>query len=124
GEMREQQLDRDESGRHHLAQLNPYRDPDGEIQGVVLTFIDVTRMAEAEEQQAAMIAELNHRMKNMLTVALGVVKSTLTHSGSISEIRKVLFPRLRNLAGSYTLLSENEQNRVRLRDILVMQRSF
>lgn len=123
GEMRERQLDRDENGLHHLVRLNPYRDFDGEIQGVVLTFIDVTRMAEAEEQQAAMIAELNHRVKNMLTVALGVVKSTLAHSGSIAEIRKVLFPRLRNLAGSYTLLSQSDWSAVSLRDILAMQRS-
>ena len=41
---------RGEDGRHYLAQILPYRTLDDRIEGVVVTFVDVTRLKEAQEQ--------------------------------------------------------------------------
>ena len=35
---------------------------------MLLTFVDVTTLKAAEEQQRQLIGELNHRVKNMLAV--------------------------------------------------------
>ena len=38
------------------------------IDGVLITFVDVTRIVEAEAHQRTLVQELNHRVRNMLTV--------------------------------------------------------
>ena len=43
--------------------------------GVIITFVDVTGVTEAEAHQRVLIAELNHRVKNMLAVAVGVARA-------------------------------------------------
>ena len=40
-------------GRHYLAQIRPYRTSDNYIDGVVLTFVDVTALRRAEEELRA-----------------------------------------------------------------------
>ena len=47
------------------------------MQGVVVTFVDVTTLAEAEEHQQVLISELNHRVKNMLAVVISIANQHL-----------------------------------------------
>lgn len=122
GETCEHRLSRGENGAHYLVRLHPYRGEDSDIQGAVVTFVDVTQLAEAEAQQKVLIAELNHRVKNMLTVALGVVKATLAQGESVEKIREVLLPRLRNMARAYGLLSESAWTPVGMREIIALER--
>src|SRR5215813_13240122 len=67
-----QPLDRRISRRggaaHYIVRALPYWTGSGKVEGAVLTFSDVTGLAQAEEQQRVLVAELNHRVKNMLTV--------------------------------------------------------
>lgn len=51
GNTIEHRLPRDVEGAHYLVRLIPYRDGDSRIEGVVATFIDITRLAESEERQ-------------------------------------------------------------------------
>ena len=41
------------NGRHYLAQIRPYRTSDNEVNGAVLTFVDVTALRKAEESLRA-----------------------------------------------------------------------
>ena len=43
---------------HYLLRLAPYRNSDHKIEGVVVTFVDITFFTRAEAQQKALIAEL------------------------------------------------------------------
>jgi two-component system CheB/CheR fusion protein len=65
GEPLVHHLARDSHGRYHMLRLTPYRDNSGRSQGVVVTLVDVTQLAEAEEHHKVLISELNHRVKNM-----------------------------------------------------------
>ncbi|TIL78372.1 MAG: chemotaxis protein CheR, partial [Mesorhizobium sp.] len=76
GETLNHHLARDNQGRFHMVRINPYRDKDNRIQGVVVTLIDVTTLAEAEEHQQVLISELNHRVKNMLAVVASIANRT------------------------------------------------
>ena len=40
-----------------------------------MTFVDVTTIAEAEAHQRVLISELNHRVKNMLAVAISIASN-------------------------------------------------
>jgi two-component system, chemotaxis family, CheB/CheR fusion protein len=105
GEMLEHQLPRDGAGRHFLVRLIPYRSAGGRTDGVVVTLIDVTTLAEAEEHQQVLISELNHRVKNMLTVVISIANHTLEKAPTPEAFAEALTGRLQAMARGYHLLS-------------------
>ena len=105
GSMVEHQLPRDGEGRHYLVRLIPYRNEAGGTDGVVVTFVDVTSLAEAEEHQQILISELNHRVKNMLAVVISVANHTLQKTPSPEDFVAALTGRLHAMARAYELLS-------------------
>jgi two-component system CheB/CheR fusion protein len=105
GDMLEHKLDRDEEGRHYLVRLIPYLGNGAQTDGVVVTLVDVTTLAEAEEHQQTLISELNHRVKNMLAVVLSVANHTFQTSTSPALFTKALSGRLHAMARAYGLLS-------------------
>nr|WP_234890783.1 CheR family methyltransferase [Agrobacterium vitis] len=105
GEMVEHQLSRDSNGRHFLVRLIPYRSGTGRIDGVVVTLVEVTTLAEAEEHQKVLISELNHRVKNMLAVVISVANQTLEKATTPTEFTNALTGRLHAMARAYGLLS-------------------
>lgn len=105
GEMLEHQLPRDTAGKHFLVRLIPYRNDGGRTDGVVVTLIDVTNLAEAEEHQQVLISELNHRVKNMLTVVISIANHTLERAPTPQAFAEALIGRLHAMARGYSLLS-------------------
>ena len=61
---------------HYLVRLGPYRNADQKIEGVVITFVDVTILTQAEARQRVLIAELQHRTRNLLTVVQSMARQT------------------------------------------------
>jgi two-component system CheB/CheR fusion protein len=85
--------------------LVPYLDGDQKIGGVVLTLVDVTSLTNAEAHQKVLIDELNHRVKNMLMVVMGVAEQTIRTSGDLGSFKDRFLDRLQALSRSYELLS-------------------
>lgn len=60
----------DENDRtHDLVRLNPYRDADQQIQGVVASFVGVSELIESEARKGILLAKLQHRTRNLLAIA-------------------------------------------------------
>ncbi len=112
GEMIEHQIARDENGKHYLVRIIPYRDGDSRIEGVVVTFVDVTSLAEAEEHQRVLISELNHRVKNMLSVVMSIASHTLETAPSPEAFNAALNGRLHAMSRAYGLLSRENWKEV------------
>ncbi len=55
----------------------PVRDASGSVRGGVAVVVDTTARRNAEQRQALLVAELNHRAKNMLAVVQSVAAQTL-----------------------------------------------
>ena len=117
GEVFEHRLDRADLGAHYLVRLNPYRDKAGRIMGAVVTFVDVTSLAQSEAHGQVLIAELNHRVKNMLAVVTTIVKSSLRAAGIKGEGVATLSDRLQSMARAYSLLTDSAWTRVNVREI-------
>ena len=64
----ERRVARDDGRTHYLMRILPYRTPDSAVDGTIVTFVDVSSIVQAEEHQRLLVDELNHRVKNMLTV--------------------------------------------------------
>ncbi len=103
---------------YFLARLTPYHDSAGAIDGVVATFIDVTGLARSEERQRSLVSELNHRVKNMLTVVMAIAQQTLKHSGSPDEFSQGFFARVQAMARSYELLSQENWSQIEIGRVL------
>jgi two-component sensor histidine kinase len=68
---------------------------------------DITERKRAEEHQELLIAELDHRVKNVLAEVAAVVTSTRQASRSIDDFVRSLNGRLQSMASAHTLLSKS-----------------
>ncbi|MBC7285494.1 CheR family methyltransferase, partial [Hoeflea sp.] len=107
-----------DDGQHFLVRLEPYRNRDDGIDGVVVTFVDVSTLAQAEEQQKILISELNHRVKNMLAVAISITRNTRKTAPDMDEFARRLIGRLHGMSRAYSLLSQADWTVVPLADLI------
>lgn len=108
---------RDEPEANFLIRITPYRDREQTIQGVVVTFIDVTSLARAEARQCVLMGELQHRTRNLLAIVQSIARQTLGKGGALGDFtaRLEALGRVQKLAGG-----QNEE-RFDLRDIVDME---
>lgn len=118
GSIYEHRLSRTQDKTHYLVRITPYLAENQEVDGAVVTLVDVTTLALAEDHQKVLIAELNHRVKNMLAVTITIVKTSLRGKGIEPDTLEALTNRLHGMARAYSLLSERSWMSVGLRDIV------
>jgi two-component system, chemotaxis family, CheB/CheR fusion protein len=93
--------------RWYDIQLRPYRTIDDKIDGVVMTFVDVTDLKRLERRQQVLLSELTHRVKNILAVVQAMAHQTERH-GSPSEFVERFGGRLLALASTHDLLVQSD----------------
>lgn len=102
---------------HYLARVLPYRGSEGALDGVIVTFIDVTKVVRGEELKT-LAEELNHRVRNMLTVVVGLARLTLLDALDPKAEMKTFVSRLHAMARAYNLLSKRDWGEVDLHDVV------
>jgi PAS domain S-box-containing protein len=70
--------------------------------------IDITERKRAEGRQGVLIAELDHRVKNVLATVSAVASQTLETSTSMSHFVAALDGRIRSMAATHELLSTRQ----------------
>jgi two-component system CheB/CheR fusion protein len=86
GETLEERLNQGpDQERHYLMRLSAYRDTHQNIQGAVVTFIDIATLARSERHQTVLIAELQHRTRNLLAMVQAIAQQTLGKRGPIDD---------------------------------------
>jgi two-component system CheB/CheR fusion protein len=105
----------------HLMRILPYRNADDEIEGALITFVNVTAVVVAEEQQRLLVRELNHRVRNMLQVVIGLANQTLHKSSDLLDFENAFFGRMQALARAYELLSRDGWRKVPVAELLRTQ---
>ncbi|MDX3977462.1 CheR family methyltransferase [Shinella sp.] len=123
GQNRDHHLSRDGNGRHYLARLIPYRGDNNKIDGVIVTLIDVTTLAEAEDHQKVLISELNHRVKNMLAVTISIATQTLESSASPEAFHTAFVGRLKAMSRTYGLLSREHWKEASVQELISQELS-
>ena len=117
GELIERSVSLADGTGHYLARIHPYRDRDNVIDGVVATFVDVTSIRAAEEQQKVLAAELSHRVKNTLAVVSSIAQRTLRESQAKTD----LLGRYHALGHTHDLLSNAGWSEAPLREVISME---
>ena len=83
--------------------------------------LDVTERKRSEEHQGLLMAELDHRVKNLLARVAVVVMYTRHGSGSLDEYVQALDRRVQSMAEAHSLLSQNRWRGVDLTDLVCHQ---
>ena len=128
GEPFEYQTPRSDIGAHFLIRILPYKETEKASNGVVLTFLDVTQLTDArahiqqlgrsEAHQRVLIGELNHRVKNMLGVVIGIAELTAGTAPSPEAFYESLLGRLRAMSHAYELLSRENWIKTTIKDLV------
>ena len=83
-------------------------DSDGSPQRIIGVNIDITERKRAEEHQRVLVAELDHRVKNVLATVSAVAGQTLETSRSMPHFVAALDGRIRSMATAHELLSTRQ----------------
>ncbi|WP_233236369.1 CheR family methyltransferase [Bordetella sp. LUAb4] len=102
---------------HFLLRLAPYLNVEGQADGIVIAFVDITGMIHAEERQNVLIAELQHRTRNLLAVIQSIAQQTLPADPALQTFRS----RLSALGRLQGLIGEADGNLVNLDEIVRLE---
>ena len=79
---------------------------------------DITRRKQAQERQDLLIAELDHRVKNVLARVRAVIRHTRRRCRTVDEFVEALDGRIQSIAASHTLLSQSRWSGAGLTDLI------
>lgn len=109
---------RGEGGRWFLRRVLPYRTADNRIDGIVVTFVDMTDRKHAEQQRERLMHELSHRIKNTLATVQAIAGGLGRRCETLPEFLDAFAPRLAALARAHSLLTLPGDDRIDLRRLL------
>ena len=87
--------------------ISPIADESGKIVGASKIARDITDQKRTEERQKVLMAELDHRVKNVLARVDVVAMSTRQSSNSVDEFVRSLRGRIQSMAVAHKLLSQS-----------------
>jgi two-component system CheB/CheR fusion protein len=103
---------------HYLMRILPYRDSDERVAGVLVTFVDIRSVIEAEEHQQLLAKELSHRVKNTLTVVVAMATQTLRRANTLEDFAEPFLGRLHALGFTHDLLLRSNWSEADLHELI------
>lgn len=88
-----------------LSRAVPLLDANGDIQEWFGAASDITERMEADKTQKLLLAELNHRVKNMLAIVQAIAQQTARSTTDPSEFSERFAGRVRSLSRVHSLLT-------------------
>ena len=83
--------------------VSPIRNRRGEIVGASKIARDISERRRVEEQQRLLLREMNHRVKNLFSLASGVVGLTARYATTPAEMAEAVRQRIAALARAHEL---------------------
>jgi two-component system CheB/CheR fusion protein len=84
---------------------------------ILVAIEDITERRRGEQQREMLVAELNHRVKNMLATIQSLALHTLRRSGSLETFQQAFDNRLHALARIHDLLVKQEWNDIEIGEL-------
>jgi two-component sensor histidine kinase len=86
--------------------------------GAIVTLTEITERKRAEEQQTILVAELNHRVKNILAVVQAVSAQTIRASSSLTTFKGAFAGRIQALSIAHDMLTRTRWIGIGLSELL------
>jgi two-component sensor histidine kinase len=97
---------------------SPIRDENGIVQGMMDTVIETTGKIETQRQARLLNGELEHRIKNTLSVLQAIVNQTFQSRRGKEEVREALVRRIGALADAQALLTRASMAEAGIREVI------
>lgn len=98
--------------------VNPVRDESASLVQHFVSFADVTKHKQGQEQARILIDELNHRVNNTLSTVQSIVVQAFRKSSDAEVIRDAIEARIFALSRSHSLLTRQNWESAGLVDIV------
>jgi len=118
GKLVERRVRRAGGSTHYLMRVIPYSAGPSGLEGALVTFVEVTALVEAEAHQKSLVEELNHRVRNVLTIVNAIARQTLAKKRSPADFADAFMGRIQAMSRTYTLVSREGWGEVELKEIL------
>jgi two-component system CheB/CheR fusion protein len=104
-------------------QIAPLRDESGEVIQLIPSGVDITARKVVEAQRQTLILELNHRVKNLFSVASAMINMSARKARSADELARVVTGRLAALSRAHDLIrpaltGEAQSDGAQLQDLI------
>ncbi|HEU4805544.1 MAG TPA: CheR family methyltransferase, partial [Nitrobacter sp.] len=103
---------------HVSLTISPIHNDKGAIVGASAVARDIAERKAAEERAHLLMAELDHRVKNILSVVSSVVTQTLRSGGPPEAVAGEIHGRIMAIAGAHNLLTDRGGVDGSLRDLI------
>lgn len=102
-----------------MVNIDPLRNEDGDIVGVINCFQDITDRKLAQDRQALLVNELNHRVKNTLATIQAIASHTF-RAGVGNDAPKWFEARLHALSHAHEILARETWNGANLGELVTL----
>jgi two-component sensor histidine kinase len=99
----------------------PYRMSDKQVNGALITFVDVTNVIRAEEHEQSLVAELNGRVNSILGSVISLTTNTLKCSETLDDFSDSLLDRFHALARTHDVVSKTRWVDTPLAELIAAQ---
>ncbi len=96
----------------------PLTDSSGTVRGCVGVFVDITARKQAEQRQKLLLNELNHRVKNTLSIVQSIAAQTLRETPEPRAFKQAFAARLMTLSRAHNLLTRTAWQGAPLADVV------
>jgi PAS domain S-box-containing protein len=97
-------------------EIRPWRNNQGKIGGLVISWEDITASKQAEERQHMLTREVLHRTKNLLAVIQSIAAGTFRHTDDPAQ--EAFLARLHALSKAHGLFTDQSGSGAMLEDII------
>ena len=104
----ERELDLKGGAASFLMRIRPYRTVQDVVDGVVITFTDITANKRLQRTKEVFIDELQHRSRNLLTVVQSISETALAKAASLADYATEFNDRLQTLSRVQGLMSRGD----------------
>ena len=104
--------------RWFLVRQAPIIDAEGQVTQWIGAAMDIHDLHDLQERQSVLVAELQHRTRNLLGVVRSIAHQTMVQTGPTERFREQFNDRLAALSRVQGLLSRSEQEPITLRTLI------
>ena len=96
-------------------------DGDGNVRGLITTAVETTDQKRREQTLRALLREVSHRSKNLLSIIQSIASQTGRYSGTIDSFLVRFRGRLQSMASSQDLVTSSNWRGADLRELVIGQ---
>lgn len=108
-------------GRFISLTLRALCGPGGDTRAFLCSCVDVTDDQLREQTLRALMQEVTHRSKNMLSMVLGLASQTARSSSTVADFSRTLTGRVQSLALSQNVITDSEWRGAPFHDLVRVQ---